>query len=337
MKWIFLLSLFGCAQITSLNLQKHEFGILPLRIVWFQVAGLEEEHFSILRFKEVGEARTSFEQNICFGKSWSYNLYQLRPNAKSSFLSQITGKKNIVGNCDDANQRPIWSYLSESGYQSGILEIGANADRSIVSLGQCGEKGLTFLSDTYLWQRKQAPSEASTWHSSEVPLVQNKVFYDRTCGLKNCSSTIYEDATAVYERLSRHARRHVLIVRDFSYLEALESKDFVKAREILADLERSYGYFVKQSKDSTETLVLLTSGESRFIDMPDQGKSWYEFEKNSTGANVKRVELMNMVVANGARAENFCGIYDDADVFERILTGPKQQGLELKIINPFRR
>ncbi|MES2528739.1 MAG: hypothetical protein V4598_16765 [Bdellovibrionota bacterium] len=337
MKWIFLLSLMGCAQITSLNLQKHQFGILPLRIVWFQVAGLEEEHVSMIRFREADGVRTSFEKNICMGKSWSYNLYQLRPNAKAGFLSQITGKKNISGSCEDASHRPIWSYLSESGYQSGVLEIGANTDRSIVSLNQCGEKGLTFLSNIYLWQRQQAPTGAATWHSSDVPLEQNKIFYDRTCGQKNCSSTIYEDTTAVYERLARHARRHVLIVRDFSYIEALEAKDFVKAREILADLERAYGYFVKMSNDSSESLVLLTTAESRFIDMPDQGKNWYEFEKTGAGANTKRVELMNMVVANGARAENFCGIYDDADVFERILSGPKQQGLELKIINPFRR
>lgn len=337
MKWLLLLSLFGCAQITSLNLQKHQFGILPLQIVWFQVAGLEEEHLSMLRFKEPGEVRTSFEENTCLGKSWSYNLYNLRPNARASFLSQITGKKNITGTCDDADQKPVWSYLTASGYQTGILEIGANTERSIVSLTQCGEKGLTFLSNIYLWQRQIAPSGASTWSPDDVPLVQNKIFYEKSCGQKSCGTSITEDTTAVYERLSRSSRRHMLIIRDFSYLEALENKDFVKAREILGELERSYTYFLKAAKDSSETLVLLTSAESRFIDMPDQGKNWYEFEKNGTNLQAKRTELMNMVLASGARAENFCGIYSDADIFERILSGPKQQGLELKIINPFKR
>jgi hypothetical protein len=337
MKWIVLFSLMGCAQITSLNLQKHQFGILPLKIVWFQVAGLEEDHISMIRFRQPSEMRTSFEQNICFGKSWTYNLYQLRPSAKNSFMSQITGKKNIEGTCEDTDQRPIWSYLSESGYQTGILEIGASTDRSLVSLNQCGEKGLSFLSNTYIWERQQAPSGAGTWHSSDVPLIQNKIFYDRTCSARNCSSTILEDSTAVYERLAQHARRHVLIIRDFSYLEALENKDFVRAREILSDLERSYGYFLKIAKEANETLVLLSTADSRFIDMPDQGKPWYEFDKNGTGAQAKRPELMNMVLASGARAENFCGVYDDSDIFERILSGPKQQGLELKIINPFKR
>ena len=337
MKWILLLSLMGCAQITSLNLQKHQFGILPLRIVWFQVAGLEEEHVSMIRFKEAGEVRTSFEQNICFGKSWSYNLYQLRPNARNSFLSQITGKKNIKGSCEDASQKPIWNYLAESGYKTGILEVGANTERSLVSLNQCGEKGLTFLSNTYIWQRQQGPSGAGTWHASDVPLVQNKIFYDRACGPKSCSSTILEDTVAVYERLARAERRHLLIIRDFSYLEAIENKDLTRAREILSDLERSYGHFLKLAKDSNETLVLLSTADSRFIDMPDQGKPWFEFEREGKNVQTKRPELMNMVMASGSRAENFCGLYDDSDVFERILSGPKQQGLELKFINPFRR
>ena len=82
---------------------------------------------------------------------------------------------------------------------------------------------------------------------------------------------------------------------------------------------------------------MMTTSDSRFIDFPDQGKPWYEFDKSGAHAQTKRAELMNMVVASGARAENFCGVYDDADIFERILSGPKQQGLELKFINPFSR
>lgn len=337
MKWIPFIFLLGCAQITSLNLQKHQFGVLPLRIVWFQVAGLEEEHVSMIRFREPSEKRTSFEESVCFGKSWSYNLYNLRPGARNGFLSQINGKKNINGTCDDVSQRPIWSYLSESSYKTGVIEIGAGKDTSLLSLTDCGETGLTFLSNLYLWQRQMAPSGAATWHATDVPLEQNKIFYDRSCGPRGCSSTIVEDVRAVYDRLERSERRHVLIVRDFSYLAALEKKDFILARQILADLERAYGTFLKEAKDSSDMLLLLTTADSRFIEFPNQGEAWYEFEKTGAKAEAKRTELMNMVLATGARAENFCGVYDDSDIFERILSGPKQQGLELKIINPFRR
>ena len=96
MKWLALLFfMLGCAQVTSLNMQKHEFGILPTKIIWFQIAGLEEEQFAMLRFNQAGEKKTAFEENTCIGKSWAYNLYQLRPNAETSFLAQLTGKKNI--------------------------------------------------------------------------------------------------------------------------------------------------------------------------------------------------------------------------------------------------
>jgi hypothetical protein len=90
------------------------------------------------------------------------------------------------------------------------------------------------------------------------------------------------------------------------------------------------------AKESDDYLVIMTTGESKFVDMPDMGKSWYEFDKKGTNAQVKRTKLTNLVLASGARSENFCGIYDDAQVFERILSGPKQQGLEFKIINPFK-
>jgi hypothetical protein len=123
--------------------------------------------------------------------------------------------------------------------------------------------------------------------------------------------------------------------RDFSYLRALEKQDFVRAKEILLDIDRAYGEALKYT-DSSDYLVLLTTGDSKFVDMPDQGKAWYDYEKDNKNISAKRTKLTNLVLASGSRAENFCGMYDDSSVFERILSGPKQQGLELKIINPFK-
>src|SRR6478609_511836 len=127
MKWLlFLIVLTGCAQVTSLNMQKHEFGILPTKIIWFQIAGLEEEQLAMLRFQYSGERKTAFEEHNCMGKTWGYNLYNLRNPAEASFLSQLTGKKNVKMTCEDAELRPIWSYLSGNGYNTGVLEIGSS-------------------------------------------------------------------------------------------------------------------------------------------------------------------------------------------------------------------
>jgi hypothetical protein len=336
MKWFLLLALAGCAQVTSLNLKKHQFGLLPTKVIWFQVAGLEEEQIAMIRFQETSEKRTAFEENLCVGKTWNYNLYSLRAAAPATFLSQITGKKNVKGSCEDANLRPIWNYINPNGYQTAIVESGAVGPQALQDLGRCGEEGLKFLSSLYYFSRSTPPADAATFHySEEVKLVPNQVTYDRTCGAANCGSSIAEDFKAVYARFRRISDKHLVIVRDFSYLRALENRDFAKAREILVDLENTYAEALKLTA-SNDYLVLLTTGESKFVDLPDQGKAFYEFEKSNKNASTKRTKLTNLVLASGARAENLCGIYEDSQVFERILSGPKQQGLELKIINPFK-
>ncbi len=337
MKWLLMFLLAGCAQVTSLNLKKHQFGILPTKIIWFQIAGLEEEQIAMLRFQYSGERKTAFEENLCVGKSWSYNLYNLRPTSEATFLSQMTGKKNVKSTCEDASLRPIWSYLSSNGYATGIFENDASAKQSLVSMNKCGEDGLVFLSSLYFWLRQEPAPNAETFHyAEEVPVKANQLVYDRTCNKKSCFSTISDDMKSIYQQFKNVSSKHLLILRDFSYLNALERKDFVKAREILGDLERSLAEVLTYSKQNNDYLILVTSGESKMVDMPDQGRAWYDFEKGAQNLQVKRTLLTNLVLASGARAENFCGMYDDAEVFERILSGPKQQGLELKIINPFK-
>lgn len=337
MKLLIFFFLLGCAQVTSLNLKKHQFGILPTKIIWFQIAGLEEEQLAMLRFHQSGERRTAFEENICIGKTWSYNLYNIRVPAEATFLAQITGKKNIKNSCEDVAHRPIWNYLSGTGYSTGILESGGEGSESLTSLSRCGEPGSKFLNNLYFWLRKEpAPGAETFQYAEEIPMKQNQLYYDKTCTAKSCYSTISDDFKAIYSRFRKSAHKHLFIIRDFSYLKALEKGNFKEARRILADLEAAYADALSLTNESNDFLVLLTTGDSRFVDMPDKGKEWFNFEQKGTGAEVKRSKLTNLVLASGARAENFCGIYNDAKVFERILSGPKQQGLELKIINPFK-
>jgi hypothetical protein len=337
MKWLSFLLLLGCAQVTSLNLKKHQFGLTPTKIIWFQVGGLEEEQLAMLRFQHSGEKQTSFEENICLGKTWGYNLYQLRPSADLTFLAQLTGKKNIKGDCSDADHRPIWNFLKGHGFMTGILESGASEKESLSAFHDCSDKGRAFLEGLYMWRRTQPKQGQETFnYSTEIPLKQNQVFYDQTCNKNTCYSSISDNFKEIYSKFRKISSKHLLVVRDFSYLKALERKDFSKARIILADLERALTEALNYAKNSNDYLVLVSSGDSKIIDFPEQGKPWYEFEKTAANIQVKRAGLTNLVLAYGARAENFCGMYDDVQIFERILSGPKQQGLELKFINPFK-
>lgn len=334
MKFLVLLFLVSCTQVTSLNLRKHQFGIMPTKIIWFQVAGLEQEQIAMLRFNKSGEQRTSFDENLCVGSTWNYNLYNVRSSAASSFLSQITGKKNIKESCEDAKLKPIWNYIYNNGYNTLIFESGANKGESLISLNECGDK--KFLEPVYFYSRTTPPDGSLTYfHTEELPFNNGKVFYNRSCGKNDCGSSILEDFRVMSEKMQRVSQKHLLIVRDFSFLHALENKDLKKARSILADIERAYGEALSLTA-SNDYLVLLTTGDSRYVEMPKQGKDWFTFEKEGKNADVKTRKLTNMVFASGARAENFCGMYEEAQVFERILSGPKQQGLELKVINPFR-
>jgi hypothetical protein len=337
MKFLLLLLVASCAQVTSLNLKKHSFGVLPTKIIWFQVAGLEEEQLAMLRYEKMAQNRTAFESNTCLGKTWSYNLFELRPKAESVFLSELTGKNNIKHSCEDTKHRPIWSYLGPNGYNTGVLEIGANKEQSLTNYNQCGENGLVFLSSLYYWLRAEPTPGAETFHYNDpIKMEPNQFVYDRACTGNVCRSTIYEDVKAIYDQFRFVSKKHMMIVRDFSYLEALEKKDLTKAREILKDIERSYDYALKVTDNFSDVLILLTSAESRYLELPAQGKDWYDLEKVTKGSQVHPSKLTNLVLATGARAENFCGIYESEQIFTRILTGPKQQGLELKVINPFK-
>lgn len=336
MKWLSLLLIVGCAQVTSLNLKKHQFGLQPTKIIWFQVAGLEEEQIGMIRFQQNAGRKTSFEGSLCIGQAWNYNLFNLRNSAQSSFFSQLTGKKNIKENCEDASLRPIWDYVYPSGYMTAIIESGAVGNQSILSLKKCGDEGKVLLENLFIYKRSKPTDRSSTFHYAEkVDLARGQVYFDRSCGEVSCGSSVLNDFEAIYDRFKKVSPKHLMIIRDFSYLNSLKKRDFAKSKEILIDLEKTFGEALKLT-ESSDYLVLLTSGESKFVDLPDQGVPFYEFVKENKNANVKRTKLTNMVLASGSRAENFCGIYDESEILQRILSGPKQQGLELKIINPFK-
>ena len=206
MRLLALLFLVSCTQVTSLNLKKHQFGLTPTKIIWFQVAGLEEEQIAMLRFQLSSEKKTSFEENICYGQTWNYNFYQLRNSAESTFLSQMTGKKNIKNSCEDALLRPIWSYIASNGYSTAVLENGPKSHQSLLFMNKCQseEEQSPFLKSLYFFMRSEPLEGSRSFHySEEVDLRPNSVSYDRTCGKNGCGSLLSEDFIAVYNKFNK--------------------------------------------------------------------------------------------------------------------------------------
>lgn len=338
MKLLALLLLCGCAQVTSLNLRRHQFGMQPTKIIWFQVAGLDAEHLALVRFGlPTVDNKTELENSLCLGRAWSFNLQKLRPDAADSFMAQVTGKKDVAGTCEDWKLKPLWNYLSPFSYKSGIVEVGASSKESWAGGASCGASWKEFLGQSTLWTMNAAGTPESTpYLPSETPNYSaEKIYWDRSCNALGCGTSLSSVLASIYPGFAKGSKRHVFIVRDFTFASALNAKKASQAREILRELDKSIGVFMKAAGNSDDILVIVSGGASIDLDFPTEGVQWQHFEKNEKNIYPRQGELSVPVFAHGARAENFCGLYEESQIFERILSSPKQQGLELKIINPF--
>lgn len=326
--------ILGCSRIGTLNLNKHRFGLTPTKIIWLQIAGLSEEHIAMLRFAYPSSTqKTSFEMASCVGQTWGYNLYDIRPNAYAGFLSQLVGKKNIKNSCEDYENKSIWAYLSENRYQSGIFEVGAGDNNSLLQSLNC--KGREdFLSQSIVWEMDKSKNEKDQlFHLSEgTPFKTGQIYYDRSCQTKGCYSSLHGNIKSVFERFSRGGR-YLFLLRDFSYLKAIEERRIGDAREVLREIDKILEYFYNLADSRQDVLVLLTSSESLKLDFPAKGEEWKIFERSGQKLKFGKSSLVAPVFVKGARAENFCGFYEEVSIFSRIFSEAKYQGLELGFFN----
>lgn len=331
-----LVLMLGCAQITSLGLKKHQFGVQPSKIIWIQVAGLDEQHLAMLKFSWPSvEQKTEFENFLCVGKLWNFNLYKLRTASASGFKTQVSGSKNIKNDCSDYEQKPIWSYLIKSGYKVGYFESHATSKNSLTNNDGCEAKksyttGMTnFVSSPYL------KSGEEKFHATEeASFKDGKTYFDRSCDNKSCFTSINENVFSVFKRFVKNKSYYLFTIRDYSFENAMRKKHFKTAKRILLDINNIVT-LLKSEVSLSDTLIVLSSSAPVAIDFPKSGKEWKQFESKEKFAAIRNNSLMSSVMAVGARAENFCGIYDESEVMSRILSGPKQQGLEFIILNPF--
>lgn len=333
-----LFGYFSCAQVTSLNLKKHQFGQLPTKIVWFQVAGLNEEHLALLKFSYPSSVtKTAFEDFLCVGKAWEYDLFKIRPKVNASFLSQVTGKKNIKNTCDDYDQKPIWSYMLDSGYKVGVFEgQDTGKENSFLKAKSCQKQD--FLKDIIIWKMQtQKKTNEKFFHISEKNNFQaNNVYYDRSCRTGQCYSSLVRNVESVYSSFSKNNANYLFMVRNFSFQKAILQKDIAEAKDQLDQINQTLRYFQNLAAKDKNMLVILSSASARGVNFPRAGKGWEKFEK-STKFNIDtQTKLLSPVMAMGARAENFCGIYEQSEILSRIFSDAKQQGLEFTIINPFK-
>ncbi len=340
---LFILTFIGCARVQTLNLIPHHYSERPKQIVWIQVAGFSEEHIPLLKYN-VSEAshKTNLEQVDCVGKMWNFNLYELRPDASKSFLSQMNGSKNINGSCSDFESVPSWSYLEELGYGVGVLENGASADQSFEKSLGCSNNKTIDLARMRYWKMGLASSfSQKTFHYQDSveqsrSVMNPGLYYDRSCQKGICYSTLSNNFKMLWSSMQKTNSKTFFIVRDFNFQNALKKKDISLAKEYLQEIDRlilSINQDAKNNKD--EILVVVSGAEVLPIEFPLQGKEWSNFEKTGKNVIYKNSGLMSPVLASGAMSENFCGIFDESEMLKRMIYKPGRKVFNPDSINPF--
>ena len=329
----------GCATTKTMNLQPHVFNKRADRMIWIMVDGLGEEHLSLLRFGAPAGAgwsrgRTSLERALCFGKAWSFNLFALRPPASSGFLSQATGAKNTAPPCGGFAREPIWNVFRRVGYRTAILESGVPDDESFARSGSCGDGAGAFLAGAALIRMAPAPGGGmGGFHhqDAEPSLRAGEVLHDRSCGEAGCSAGLAENAGALWGALGAGRARgrvsSILVVRVGGYAAALRGRDMAGARRVLEEVDALAGSLM----DEPDVLVLVTSSGARSLEFPEEGPAWGTRGLGGVVPRGRRA-LMSPVWARGPGAENFCGLYEESDVFNRILWRPRRPFLERLLV-----
>ncbi|PIK14597.1 hypothetical protein [Halobacteriovorax sp. JY17] len=332
----FIFIMASCSKVETIGLKTHNFNSRPKRIVWIQVAGLTEEHFALAKFtRSAVEEKISFENSSCMGKLWNFNLYELRPDATSGFLSQSFGTKNITGQCSDYENEPLWSYLHRIGFKVSVLENGASDKQSLINSWKCNSEKNVIPKVTSLWKMADSSNEkAKRFHfQEEMEFNDGDILYDRSCKAGICYASLYNNAIEMYKNLLTKTVRSMLIVRDFSLESAIARKDIENVRDRINGLEKLYGFFINEVDKKRDVLLVLTGSGGRNIELPRRGKQWEKFDQKGSFVIYKRNSLMSPVLAEGAGSENFCGLYDESEIFKRFLWSPEEKKIPLDLIN----
>lgn len=318
----------SCASRRTINLKNHEFQSNPRKIVWIQIAGLHDQHLALLRFSEAQGEMTKFEEATCIGKSWAYNLYELRPNAYLSFNSQLLGSKNMTGQCGDFKQDNL-TPLYNADSRIGVFEVPSNLKNSLSKHKDCELGPETLLSEGAFWiMHEPEKAEQKTYHFQEnIPYEKGEFYYDKSCQKGVCFSGILNNAIHIWQNSFKDENQYLYVIRDFSYLNALRSKNVGRAKEILNDFEKLIEYFEDNHLNDGKTSLIITSATSLNIEFPRMGKEWSEYVKNGKHVLFRNTSLISPVFAYGANSENFCGIFEEYDSLKRVFWESEDKGI----------
>lgn len=317
----FLFLIASCSRSPTINLHSRTFGENPKNVIWIQLPGFELEHTAMLRFG-LSDSRqlSSMEDVDCVGSAWSYNFYQLRTDAADSTLSQITGSADIKNSCPSQKRYPVWQYYKSLGYQTFAIEAGTVDKNSLNQHASCNNQ--TFLEGLTLLQMRNAPKNEKNplffHYQSQKKIGKEARYFDQTCqnSKSGCFATLLNNIQSIWAENLDQTKGAFFYIRDFRYLNFLKNGDVKNAREVLSEINKVINFF-KTQPYATQTLILVSGGETQSLRLPTQGKEWEAFEKLGKNVKLERSRLNSPVLAKGPSAENFCGVYEESKILSR--------------------
>jgi hypothetical protein len=317
---------FGCSQNQSINLTSHEFQSFPLQIVLLNFEGLEFEHLGLIKLtsKDVRN-KLAFEEMLCLGETWNSSLTTVRPSVRQNFLQMMTSTKIEVGTCLEDERLPFWEFQEFRGHRPGLYEVGVLPKDSLDKITFCKSGKKITDNMTFLSGREESKNDGFTpFHfqtTKSIPL--NARLYDQSCRKNNdCYISASDNFLRFMELIHEDRKRSIHIYRDQRYYNALLKNNITEAREVLVEWEQMLSRLVNLSKGNSKILILVASGSGFHLSLPEQGKSWEEFEKRGINVSTIGRKITGQVFALGARAENFCGMYHHSDIFYRLFWTP---------------
>lgn len=326
---LMLLILHSCSQRQALGTRDHVFGRKGKHVIWLQVAGLESEHLSFLKLdQDTTDEMIPFERMTCMGSLWSYNLYELRPSPNNGFLAQTLGSQKINGTCSDLDRKSVWSYFQDNGYEVGVFEGPSVLENSLLKLKSC-EGDFNILKNSYLWSQSEGKGTFSTFHYQEATGVAIPgTYFDKSCHNGECFVPMKTNVTSLWQQFTKKNTKTFFTIRNFSFLEALKSKNTLKAKESLKEISDLINFFAKEAEKKSILLVVTSSG-ARGVELPTMGSKWSEYLKKGKHVIYRNSRLLNNVWSFGEGSENFCGIFEESDILRRFIWMPEKSILNL--------
>ena len=320
--------LISCTNTDTINLKQHRFAQRSKHIIWFMVPGLHEEHISLLKVDPhlAFQEKFQLEDPLCFGKLWSFNLFKLRPHPFAGHLAQATGTKNVNTFCDGLQKEPIWNVFAEIGHKNIVLESAIPKDYSFELSRQC--KQGHFLSKASL-VRMHGGNGKEFHYQREGTLNEGDILYDKSCQKDICFASFSQNAKAIWNKVRTH-ENIFFVLRIGNYRQAIENGNILQAKKILKEIDELIAYFMNL-EESHQFLILASSSGAKSFEFPERGRQWAALKNQGKNIVYKKTTLMSPVWASGPGAENFCGIYEESEIFNRILWRPQKSLFEEKI------